>query len=76
MQIVSDGVSISFNPRAPYGARHSKSRLKPSPSCFNPRAPYGARLGDTLKADGEVMFQPTRPVRGAARRPDVRGAFG
>ena len=32
---------------------------------FNPRAPYGARPNKDLRITGTVLFQSTRPVRGA-----------
>ena len=32
---------------------------------FNPRAPYGARQFMVVKADNDVLFQSTRPIRGA-----------
>ena len=34
-------------------------------SDFNPRAPCGARLSMSLKGDCRIIFQPTRPLRGA-----------
>ena len=39
---------------------------------FNPRAPCGARRGGKTASCGELIFQPTRPLRGATRRV-VRG---
>ena len=36
--------------------------------CFNPRAPYGARHMAFFKTAIDWVFQPTRPVRGAARQ--------
>ena len=38
--------ALSFNPRAPCGARRRSSRCPRFIICFNPRAPCGARLGD------------------------------
>ena len=32
---------------------------------FNPRAPCGARRGGKTASCGELIFQPTRPLRGA-----------
>ena len=40
-----------------------------SASCFNPRAPCGARLSPASIASFVILFQSTRPVRGATLRP-------
>ena len=54
-----------FNPRAPCGARLPRESCVFYPESFNPRAPCGARLmADTYHAP-ELLFQSTRPVRGA-----------
>ena len=54
-----------FNPRAPYGARPSACLPPVRYTYFNPRAPYGARLISELKQSVELLFQSTRPIRGA-----------
>ena len=36
---------------------------------FNPRAPCGARRGGKTASCGELIFQPTRPLRGATGEP-------
>jgi len=46
---------------APIDYAHSRSRS------FNPRAPRGARQRHYNVAEGELMFQSTRPARGATR---------
>ena len=57
-----------FNPRAPCGARRdSTSDFRRSLINFNPRAPCGARPADIVARCGLVVFQPTRPLRGATR---------
>ena len=62
---IRDRGGLSFNPRAPCGARRQSASQPLKPHCFNPRAPCGARLilRPTLR-DG-YMFQSTRPMRGA-----------
>ena len=55
-----------FNPRAPRGARPRSTR--PRGECrfdFNPRAPRGARLARSGQSVMPVVFQSTRPARGA-----------
>jgi len=53
---------VSFNPRAPYGARpHQQSATFTMPS-FNPRAPYGARLSQRTAHLPRLAFQSTRSV--------------
>ena len=54
-----------FNPRAPCGARLSQRTGRERRICFNPRAPCGARRRDKDGNVTYVMFQSTRPVRGA-----------
>ena len=54
-----------FNPRAPRGARPCAPCSQTVPRCFNPRAPCGARPSTIQTAVPSVMFQSTRPVRGA-----------
>ena len=51
---------------APRAGRDKRVRsLSLPPRSFNPRAPCGARLVDAGMSDAWIMFQPTRPVRGA-----------
>ena len=57
--------ALNFNPRAPCGARPSRSWWKPSPRYFNPRAPCGARQTGRYLTSGGIRFQSTRPVRSA-----------
>ena len=67
-QMLTDDTAqlLHFNPRAPCGARpwealcHSGGR-----PYFNPRAPCGARLMNPMQMMGAMIFQPTRPLRGA-----------
>ena len=54
-----------FNPRAPCGARHHKPILHIGQQSFNPRAPCGARRGLGAYIALRIMFQSTRPMRGA-----------
>ena len=58
--------SSYFNPRAPCGARPLQGGTPP-PSWrdFNPRAPCGARLRMSDFVTVFILFQSTRPVRGA-----------
>ena len=55
-----------FNPRAPEGARSNilSSRCANSTG-FNPRAPEGARFSCLLQFSRPIVFQSTRPRRGA-----------
>ncbi len=55
----------SFNPRAPRGARLRLSRGLRVVVGFNPRAPRGARRRLQTTRACCVMFQSTRPARGA-----------
>ena len=61
----------SFNPRAPCGARHVAACLSASSACFNPRAPCGARPFCRKVKSFVIVFQSTRPVRGATCRHDA-----
>ena len=62
--------SLDFNPRAPCGARRRLRGAQRLPVYFNPRAPCGARHGGGKTAScGELIFQPTRPLRGATPPP-------
>ena len=65
----------NFNPRAPYGARLDADVEVCVPCVnFNPRAPYGARPAIPCTPPPGVLFQSTRPIRGATRsRPGVCG---
>ena len=55
-----------FNPRAPCGARRLMLPLPSAWQHFNPRAPCGARLASVILSLWLVLlFQPTRPLRGA-----------
>ena len=56
-----------FNPRAPCGARLSPTDSFVRWTSFNPRAPCGARLYHNKKPMSIIMFQSTRPMRGATR---------
>ena len=58
-------VDMDFNPRAPYGARPQTAFQTPAYRYFNPRAPYGARLSGLAVCIPLVVFQSTRPLRGA-----------
>ena len=57
----------SFNPRAPCGARPPPARLRPPCPGFNPRAPCGARRYRPNIDESMLVFQSTRPMRGATR---------
>ena len=51
---------------APRAGRDKSPTCRPSRTAyFNPRAPCGARLSETAVWDTELLFQSTRPVRGA-----------
>ena len=55
-----------FNPRAPCGARRKEIAKGSLSSChFNPRAPCGARPPSVTGVHKNLIFQPTRPLRGA-----------
>ena len=54
-----------FNPRAPCGARHSVEVDVTHSTGFNPRAPCGARRPSLMDGASFLMFQSTRPMRGA-----------
>ena len=55
-----------FNPRAPCGARLSETIQAHNLTYFNPRAPCGARPGTATRVTlVKLLFQPTRPLRGA-----------
>ena len=54
-----------FNPRAPCGARRYQQLMPRHQGHFNPRAPCGARLKQSTMVLDTVVFQSTRPLRGA-----------
>jgi len=60
------GVSIHA-PRA--GRDHPPILPRGFLACFNPRAPRGARPSRTYSASAFVLFQSTRPARGATGAP-------
>ena len=65
---ISDAGSVvaDFNPRAPRGARRGLcERVGTAESNFNPRAPRGARLSYSCTMSVALIFQSTRPARGA-----------
>ena len=57
----------NFNPRAPCGARPAPPRRGRRPGNFNPRAPCGARLAKKANGLDPIVFQSTRPMRGATQ---------
>ena len=57
--------SAGFNPRAPCGARRLSCCWSTPCFCFNPRAPCGARPRAIYRRLGGILFQSTRPMRGA-----------
>ena len=59
------GFLLHFNPRAPCGARPGGRLTQASRLDFNPRAPCGARLYALGHDDLPLLFQSTRPMRGA-----------
>ena len=62
--------ALSFNPRAPCGARRGAPSRGRSTRCFNPRAPCGARPRANVYSSARATFQSTRPVRGATDNRD------
>ena len=67
-----------FNPHAPCGARLDGAGRASFRRCFNPRAPCGARLPEKLMWKTFLLFQSTRPMRGATKahsRNDSRWSF-
>ena len=65
----------NFNPRAPCGARRSSQRDAPLHQYFNPRAPCGARLMQICVLLIRLLFQPTRPLRGATTETVHKSGF-
>ena len=54
---------VYFNPRPPWGGRHSTDFPSYVPiSDFNPRPPWGGRLGDYSDKNGDTKFQSTPSV--------------
>ena len=60
--------SRRFNPRAPCGARLLLPSYRRRRMGFNPRAPCGARHVGNTTLSWTVLFQSTRPMRGATLR--------
>ena len=56
-----------FNPRAPCGARPLTASVRRAIWNFNPRAPCGARPNHVSGLTLTMLFQSTRPLRGATR---------
>jgi len=56
---------LSFNSRAPHGARRSMLGATKKPDSFNSRAPHGARRRATSFPPSWPLFQFTRPAWGA-----------
>ena len=63
--VISRPSENGFNPRAPCGARPAIASLSFLVLGFNPRAPCGARQDPRLCICDNLLFQSTRPVRGA-----------
>ena len=61
-------LALCFNPRAPCGARPSLTPAVCMFSSFNPRAPCGARPRSARGIGVMILFQSTRPMRGATWR--------
>ena len=57
--------AVNFNPRAPCGARLRRGRDISREEDFNPRAPCGARPISSSASGSGMLFQSTRPLRGA-----------
>ena len=56
---------VYFNPRSPYGERHTSSSRRLSGGDFNPRSPYGERPSGPSPSSRVSAFQSTLPLRGA-----------
>ena len=62
--------SVKVSIHAPRAGRDSRQCLSQTlPRCFNPRAPCGARHIIPGPEPFRVLFQSTRPVRGATMTP-------
>ena len=68
----------SISTHAPLAGRDQRRRCgRGHRRYFNPRAPCGARPVEEYEPRAEVVFQPTRPLRGATRlAPDLLDAEG
>ena len=53
----------NFNPRSPYGERHTAGIQSVEPVDFNPRSPYGERLYTIGTKQNQKKFQSTLPLR-------------
>ena len=63
---MSAEVVLQISIHAPHTGRDGQGqRLMINDQYFNPRAPYGARLRIPQALCDEVLFQSTRPIRGA-----------
>ena len=58
-------IDHGFNPRAPCGARRVRTSYLWAVGSFNPRAPCGARQCVLEAGRWRILFQSTRPMRGA-----------
>ena len=64
---------MSVSIHAPHAGRDPKPSLASAALWrFNPRAPCGARPPTIRQARSALMFQSTRPMRGATRRDAAR----
>ena len=64
--VVDVGVEAQISTHAPLAGRDRRpGRPAADAQHFNPRAPCGARRTCTFVASSRVLFQPTRPLRGA-----------
>ena len=62
----TSSTDLYISTHAPLAGRDSTSaEHSPANKDFNPRAPCGARLSGIGNVIGSVIFQPTRPLRGA-----------
>ena len=59
---------MNFNPRSPYGERHSYRTSFFWTAYFNPRSPYGERPMYRSRSEKSALFQSTLPLRGATYR--------
>ena len=60
-------IPLHFNSHAPCGARLPRPQLRAVGNHFNSHAPCGARRACTLSLIWTILFQLTRPLRGATR---------
>ena len=62
---------LTISIHAPLAGRDLKIFVQPCFDCnFNPRAPCGARLNAGIEILMSLVFQSTRPLRGATKNPD------